>query len=91
MKIGEPEADAQLFYEMRDDRAEEVSECEHCKEWVDADEIDVRTNYLCNDCKELDFCICGEVVDKCLYCKPSEIGLLEKIRGFWIGLMQDFI
>ena len=89
MITGNPEQDAQTF--INRGVLIELCECDNCNEMVEAEQIKPETDNLCDDCKKLDFCICGEVLDDCLYCKPSKVDLFQKIRGFWIGLMQDFI
>jgi hypothetical protein len=66
--------------------------CIHCKEWVHDIEIRPETNHLCNTCKELDFCDCGEVRSECSYCSmPWVSRKLHTFRENFIYKLRNVI
>jgi len=71
---------------------EMLSECDHCDTWVYYTEINRETNYLCDECKKIDFCDCGEVRKECSFCSmPLFWRLFEKTRANIIYKLKNLI
>ena len=89
-RTDDPVRDADNFLMWQESFPTPKEECVHCKEWVEADEINPETNNLCIDCQKIDFCDCGEPRHECWYCSaPKWMQRFYDFRNTWIYKMQN--